>query len=66
MKINVNATERFEALRDSDHDDLVLAVALGCWAGERAWLEEAQEWQAGREARAEMMRTSAALRGIGW
>jgi hypothetical protein len=25
----------YEAWREGDHDDLVLSVALACWAGER-------------------------------
>lgn len=35
MKINTNANLEFEAWRESDHDDLVLAVALACWAAQR-------------------------------
>jgi hypothetical protein len=36
-KINVkSATESFEAWREGDHDDLVLAVALAVWFGESA------------------------------
>jgi len=34
VKITVAANESFEAWRDGDHDDLVLAVALACWQGE--------------------------------
>jgi hypothetical protein len=35
VKINVStANESFEAWRERDHDDLVLAVALACWLGE--------------------------------
>jgi hypothetical protein len=39
-KITVAGNETFEAWRDSDTDDLVLSVALGCWLGENtacAW-----------------------------
>jgi hypothetical protein len=36
VKINLaTGHESFEAWRERDHDDLVLAVALGCWVGER-------------------------------
>jgi hypothetical protein len=34
-KITVAGNETFEAWRERDHDDLVLAVALSCWFGER-------------------------------
>jgi hypothetical protein len=34
--------ESFEAWRESDHDDLVLAVALAAWAGEKALPAEAE------------------------
>ena len=36
VKINIaTGNESFEAWRDRDHDDLVLAVATACWYGER-------------------------------
>jgi hypothetical protein len=36
VKINIStAHNSYEAWREGDHDDLVLAVALSCWAGER-------------------------------
>jgi hypothetical protein len=36
VKINIStASESFEAWRERDHDDLVLAVALGVWHAER-------------------------------
>lgn len=36
VKINVaTAHDSYEAWREGDHDDLVLSVALACWAGER-------------------------------
>ena len=36
VKINIaTAHDRYEAWREGDHDDLVLSVALACWAGER-------------------------------
>ncbi len=36
VKINVRtAHDSYEAWRDGDHDDLVLAAALACWYGEK-------------------------------
>jgi hypothetical protein len=38
FKVKVSAAtghESFEAWRERDHDDMVLALALACWAGER-------------------------------
>ncbi len=36
VKINIStAHDSYEAWREGDHDDLVLCVALACWAGER-------------------------------
>jgi hypothetical protein len=35
VRINLNATESFEAWRERDHDDLVLACALAAWIGEK-------------------------------
>jgi hypothetical protein len=32
MKFTASANAQYEAWRDGDHDDLVLAVALPCWA----------------------------------
>lgn len=37
-KITTAANETFGAWREGDHDDLVLAVALACWAGENVVL----------------------------
>jgi hypothetical protein len=34
VKVNALGNESFEAWRERDHDDLVLAVALAAWAGE--------------------------------
>jgi hypothetical protein len=34
VKITAAANETFEAWRERDHDDLVLAVAMACWLGE--------------------------------
>lgn len=39
VKITLAGNETFEAWRERDHDDLVLAVALAAWAGENvAWV----------------------------
>lgn len=36
VKINVStAHDSYEAWREGDHADLVLSVAMACWAGER-------------------------------
>lgn len=35
LKMTAAGNETFGAWRDSDHDDLVLAVALACWLGEQ-------------------------------
>jgi hypothetical protein len=35
VKITTAANETFEAWRERDHDDLVLATALACWWGEK-------------------------------
>jgi hypothetical protein len=35
VKVTVAANETFEAWRERDHDDMVLAVALAAWVGER-------------------------------
>jgi hypothetical protein len=35
VKITLSANETFEAWRERDHDDLVLAVALAAWLGEQ-------------------------------
>lgn len=35
VKISVSAHETYEAWREGDHDDLVLAVALAAWVGEK-------------------------------
>jgi hypothetical protein len=35
VKITASMKETFEAWRERDHDDLVLATCLACWAGER-------------------------------
>lgn len=34
VKVTAAANETFEAWREGDHDDLVLAVAMACWVGE--------------------------------
>lgn len=38
VKITGAGNETFEAWRDGDHDDLVLAAAMPCWLGERCVL----------------------------
>jgi hypothetical protein len=45
VKVTASAHETFEAWRERDHDDLVLAVALAAWVGERALppLEDPEE-----------------------
>src|SRR5262249_23891553 len=35
LKVTASANETFEAKREGDHDDLVMAVALAAWAGVR-------------------------------
>ena len=36
VKINIaTGHDSYEAWREGDHDDLVLAVAMACWCGER-------------------------------
>ena len=40
VKINIStAHDSYEAWREGDHDDLVLSVALACWAGERYFVK---------------------------
>jgi hypothetical protein len=34
-KVTVAASDPYELWREGQHDDLVLAVALACWEGER-------------------------------
>lgn len=36
VKVTVAGNEQFSAWRERDRDDTVLALALACWAGERA------------------------------
>jgi hypothetical protein len=39
-KVNIaTGHESFEAWREKDHDDLVLAVAMACWYAERGYVE---------------------------
>ncbi len=35
MKITLAGNETYEAWRESDHDDLVIATAMACWYGEK-------------------------------
>lgn len=37
VKITPAGNEMFEAWRERDHDDLVLAVAMAAWIGDKAW-----------------------------
>jgi hypothetical protein len=39
VKITANANETFESWRERDHDDLVLAVAMAAWVGDRGLKE---------------------------
>ena len=34
MKISISGNDTFEAWREKDHDDTVLAVCLACWYAE--------------------------------
>ena len=44
MKINpITGNDSYEAWRESDHDDLVLAVAMSCWWLEQFVARQAQE-----------------------
>jgi hypothetical protein len=36
VKITAAGNETFESWRERDHDDMVLAVVLACWAASRA------------------------------
>jgi hypothetical protein len=38
------AHDSYEAWREGDHDDLVLATALACWYAERSRKETQEEW----------------------
>ena len=35
VKVTASRSEVYESWRERDHDDLVLALALACWAGTR-------------------------------
>ncbi len=35
VKISISAHDSYEALREGDHDDLVLSAAIACWWGEQ-------------------------------
>jgi hypothetical protein len=37
VKISVDENEQFGAWREGEHDDLVFAVALACWAVRKMW-----------------------------
>ena len=51
VKVTAAGNESFEAWRERDHDDLVLAVALAAWAGERYAGEETPLEQPKKEQR---------------
>ena len=64
VKINVSTgNESFEAWREKDHDDLVLAVAIGAWLGEQIAVAERNAAEEAAEAQLDRMR--AALAGPG-
>ena len=44
VKVTAAANETFSAWREGDHDDLVLAVAVACWAAENTF---AGAWEPG-------------------
>ncbi len=48
-KISLSGHDTYEAWREADHDDLVLAVALACWLNEKGrdgWTMYVREWLA--------------------
>lgn len=48
VKVNLRTgNETFEAWRERDHDDLVLAVAMAAWVGEQALGDELEELSKG-------------------
>ncbi len=49
VKVTATAHERFEALHDRDHDDLVLAVALATWLGDRQYPAEAVQVEVAKQ-----------------
>jgi hypothetical protein len=55
VKITDAGNESFEAWRERDHDDLVLAVALAVFGAERGWAYEEQDEES--EARIDIIRT---------
>jgi hypothetical protein len=51
VKINIaTGHDSYEAWREGDHDDLVLAVAMACWVGERYMRKEESLPRPGRIA----------------
>jgi hypothetical protein len=45
VKINLKtAHDSYEAWREGQHDDLVLSVALACWAAENGYFTDLREW----------------------
>ena len=56
VKINIaTGNESFEAWREKDHDDLVLAVAIAAWLGEQIAVAERNAAQEAAEIEAERM-----------
>jgi hypothetical protein len=43
VRVSPSGQEQFGVWREGEHDDLVLAVALACWAGKGARVGERQE-----------------------
>ena len=41
VKLSPEGNETFESWREAEHDDLVLALALACWAAE--WIDWRKE-----------------------
>ena len=51
VKINIaTGHDSYEAWREGDHDDLVLSVAMACWAGERYLRKETSRPRSGEWA----------------
>ena len=44
VKISLSGHDSYGAWREGSHDDLVLAVAMACWAGEKRLLPKGLRW----------------------
>jgi hypothetical protein len=44
VKITAAGNETFESWRESEHDDLVLSLALACWAAETLRWSDGGRW----------------------